>query len=111
MRIDIETVNLIQYLRRMINQTPLEEIEWYSEGKQLIPPPETIKEFNYIGLSNIQFVTCDYKDWREDWPVNAVPSRERREYLRDGVEDFFIDNKDILSRLAELTKEIYKEEN
>lgn len=55
MRIDIEELRAMRERRKEINNTPLEKIEYYFNGKKIDVPLYTIDEWKYIGLSNIDF--------------------------------------------------------
>lgn len=57
MVVNVEEVVAMQKRRREINSIPLEEIEFFKEGKPCkLPPKEIIKEFKFTGLSNIDFI-------------------------------------------------------
>jgi len=60
MRVDLETIDLIQALRRSINSTPLEDIEFYEKGEKLKIDPRNVKRFDFTGLSNIDFITTNF---------------------------------------------------
>ncbi len=45
---------------REINKVELSEIIWTKDGKVLSIPKKTIDDFEFIGLSNIDFITSGY---------------------------------------------------
>jgi len=63
MKINIEYIEWLQNERDKINNTPLAEIEFFKDGVKVDIAQETIEDFNFVGLSNIDFIeTGYYKD-------------------------------------------------
>jgi len=60
MRVNIEHVRKIQEERKKINSVPLEQIEWYKNGKKIDIDPKTIKEFQFMGLNNTDFIISNF---------------------------------------------------
>ena len=56
MRVDLEEVEDIQERRWRINSVPLDEIEWFKNGKRLKIYKKVVKWFEYTGLNNIDFI-------------------------------------------------------
>ena len=57
MRVDLEEVERLQDRHRAINMVPLDKIQWFRDGKLVDVTPEMIREWEFIGLSNIDFAT------------------------------------------------------
>lgn len=54
-------VNLTEFeqhmaYRRLINETPLEDIEIYKDGKKIEVDPKLVEDFKYYGLNNTDFI-------------------------------------------------------
>ena len=63
MRMDVEHIRQVQAERMRINKLKLEDIEWYEKGKKIEISPQVIKDFNFIGLTNTDFITMNvYKE-------------------------------------------------
>lgn len=60
MRIDVETVLDLNEKRKAINSIPLENIEWFENGKLLQVREGAVEEFKFTGLANIDFILCGY---------------------------------------------------
>lgn len=74
MRVDLETVRLYLSWRRLINQTPLEDIEWYEDGKRVLPRPGVIEDFKYTGLCNVDFIASDW--YKETETLDEAHARQ-----------------------------------
>ena len=62
----IEYIRWLQHERDKINHPKLENIQFFEKGLLLNIPRETIAEFSYTGLNNMDFVlTNAYKDIRK----------------------------------------------
>lgn len=60
MKVTIEYLQAIQDERARINNTPLNEIEFYENGKKIEIDEDIIKEFEFTGLNNIDFITSGF---------------------------------------------------
>jgi hypothetical protein len=60
MKVNIEDILKMQEFRNSINKPSLDEIEFYLNGKKLDINPQTISEFQDIGLNNVDFITSGY---------------------------------------------------
>ena len=56
-RVDYEEIMAMRARRKEINDLDLEEIEWYKDGKPMTIDPQKLEEFQFIGLSNVSFLT------------------------------------------------------
>ena len=62
-RVDIEKIIKIKEELRKINALSMDEIEFFENGQKIIIDPELLKEWDYIGLNNTDFITSEfYKD-------------------------------------------------
>ncbi len=59
-RVDLELINSIMNARQYINQLNLWEIDFYENGEKIDIPKETIDDFMFTGLSNIDFISSNY---------------------------------------------------
>lgn len=76
-RVDVETVMRIYEERRAINSIPLEEVEWYKDGKPMEIRPGAVEDFKFTGLSNTDFILCDYNSEPEVTIINhQAPAAE-----------------------------------
>ncbi len=57
MQIAIEWIEYLIDERAKINLTPLEDIEFFKNGMKLDIPKEVVREFEFTGLNNIDFIT------------------------------------------------------
>jgi hypothetical protein len=81
MRIDIEHVRKIQEERMKINSVPIEQIEWYEDGKKVEIDPKVIEDFVYTGLNNTDFIISEmYKEKRH---AQIIPDTEYKELFED----------------------------
>jgi len=55
MRLSLEEVAAIQERRREINRCPLEDIEWFCNGKRIEVTAEDVEEWQFTGMTNIDF--------------------------------------------------------
>lgn len=60
LRIDIEEVEKFLAWKRKLNTTPLENIAFYKNGKRVRYPQSRIKEWNYCGMTNLDFIATEY---------------------------------------------------
>ena len=60
LRIDIEEVKRFLEWRRILNRTPLRNIDFYEDGKLVEYSETLIEEFDYTGLSNLDFVATEF---------------------------------------------------
>ena len=58
----------MQRQRKEFNDTDLSEIELYEDGKLLVLDPDVLKEWHYMGLSNMDYVMSDvYNTTKTMW--------------------------------------------
>lgn len=57
MKVKIEDIRAMQDMRAKINNIALCEIEFYEDGKKVEINEEIIDDFEFTGLSNIDFIT------------------------------------------------------
>jgi len=62
MRIDVEELFAMQKRRDEICSIPLEQIEFFQDGKKLEFDPKAISEFRYAAFHNIDFILLNYQD-------------------------------------------------
>ena len=62
LQVSIEYVDWLTNERQKINNTKLEDIEFFQEGSKIEIPDKTLKRFKMVGLSNIDFVLCGFYD-------------------------------------------------
>lgn len=55
MRIDVEEVRKLHARMKEINSVPLEEIEWFENGKKIDVDSEIISDWKFMGLTNFYF--------------------------------------------------------
>ena len=67
MKINIEDILEIDRLRKDFNKLNLNSIDFYKDNKKIDIPKHIIEEFDYYGLSNIDFVTGRYWEKKETW--------------------------------------------
>ena len=60
MRVDIEEVLRIDKERIAINKHHFDDIEFYKDGERINIPAEILKEWKYVGLNNMEFITCGF---------------------------------------------------
>jgi hypothetical protein len=58
--VNIEDVWNMMKRRQRINHPPLEEIEWYQNGKKVEINKDVMEHFAFTGLNNIDFITTGY---------------------------------------------------
>lgn len=56
MRVDYEEISKMAERRGEINRTPLEEIVWYRDGKEIPINPKWIEEWKFTGLNHVDFI-------------------------------------------------------
>ncbi len=65
MKIAIEYIEWLQSEIAKINSYGLDQIEFYEKGMLVEIPEEIIKEFKFVGLNNIAFITSGF--YRKNW--------------------------------------------
>jgi hypothetical protein len=60
MRINVEDVREVAEKVRQINSVPFFEIEWFENGEPVIVPPDRLEDWDFIGLSNMDFIVTDF---------------------------------------------------
>ncbi len=74
LRIDIEEVQRFLEWRRLLNRTPLQNIDFFEDGKVVEYPKDWIKEWDYTGLSNLDFIATEfYKTGWEESDLGTSP--------------------------------------
>ena len=66
-QIAIEYVKELDKKRQEINNIKFEQIEWTENGKVIAIPKKIIDEFNFCGLSNIDFITIGIYKIKENF--------------------------------------------
>ena len=59
MQVAVEWIKWLMEERAKINRAELEDIEFFENGMKLDIPAEVIKDFDFTGLSNIDFI-CNF---------------------------------------------------
>jgi len=62
MKVNVEAVNRIQRERARINRIALKNLELYEDGKRIKITKKTIDDWNFTGLSVIDFIL--FKGWK-----------------------------------------------
>ena len=62
MKIAVEYVNWLAEERSKINQQKLGDIELFENGMKLDIPQKVIDDFEFTGLSNVDFILSDFRD-------------------------------------------------
>lgn len=55
-RIDIEEIKALQKRRKEINAIELADIDFYENGVKVVVSSPTVEDWNFVGLSNIDFI-------------------------------------------------------
>jgi hypothetical protein len=66
MRVDIERIKAIEAELKVINDTPLKELEIYENGEQVVLPEKLIADWRFTGLCNtslLEMFPIDMKDF------------------------------------------------
>ena len=97
MKISIEYIKYLKSELRKINLMKLEEIEFTENGEVIDIPKINIREFNFSGLSNVDFITggaylkcpechnkniclnCDYHIDEEKWFEDMIMYEKLRD--------------------------------
>jgi hypothetical protein len=58
--IDIEEIQRFLEWRGILNRTPLRNIDFFEDGKLVEYPETLIEEFEYTGLSNLDFIATEF---------------------------------------------------
>ncbi len=79
LRVDLEELVKVKQYLRDINNTPLEDIEWYYADKHIPLFSESLKEWKYCGLNNTSFADpwIDYNE--ETGKIEIVINKETNE--------------------------------
>ena len=59
-KVDIEIALDIQRRRNKINDIEVSDLELYKNGKKIDIDPEKVKQFEFIGLSTMDFIISEY---------------------------------------------------
>ncbi len=59
-RVDIELILGMESFRRYINRLDLEHVDFFEHDVKLEIPLETIRQFGFVGLNNMDFITSEY---------------------------------------------------
>jgi hypothetical protein len=57
MRIDYETVKLVNAIRKMANSIPLDQIDIYKNGKKVKVTKSSVDHFEMTGLNNWDYLS------------------------------------------------------
>ncbi len=60
MKIAIEYIQFLQYEFKKINQTPLDQIEFFENGMKVEVDKKHLEEFEFIGLNNTEFILTGF---------------------------------------------------
>ena len=60
MKVQIEAIIDIKNYLNSINKTDLNDIELYSQHRKIDIDQETIDEFKYAGLNNVDFIISEF---------------------------------------------------
>lgn len=55
MRVDIEEILGMEARRNQINDTPLDQLEFYKDDKKIEVPASVVKGWRFVGLTNTYF--------------------------------------------------------
>ena len=55
MKVNIEEIAIIRKRLIEIDQTSIDDIEWYKDGVKIDPTEEQLEEWKFLGLSNSYF--------------------------------------------------------
>lgn len=73
MKVAIEWVQYLMEERAKINHLELCDIEFYEKGVKLDIPEEVIKDFEFTGLNNIDFVWSEFYNEKQRFSSTKVP--------------------------------------
>lgn len=62
MKIAIEYVEWLIEEKSKINRVPLKDLELFENGMKLDIPKKVIDDFDYTGLSNVDFILSDFRN-------------------------------------------------
>ena len=62
MQIAIEYVQWLMEEKSKINRVPLEDLEIFENGMKLNIPKKVIDDFDFTGLSNVDFILSDFRE-------------------------------------------------
>ena len=60
MRIDIERIKKLKAELSEFNKMPLDKIRFYENGERVYIDPKIIKDFEFTGLNNVDFVMTNF---------------------------------------------------
>ncbi len=72
MKVSIENIKWIHEQRAKINREPLENIEFYEQGKKIDMPEQLIEDFCFTGMNNVDFILTGFYTG----PPNFIRSSE-----------------------------------
>jgi len=58
-RVDIKHIHYLQEEIAKINRLDLDDIDFYEDGKKVEIHEKAIKDFKFMGLTNINFITAE----------------------------------------------------
>jgi len=76
MRVDVERIRELRKELRAINKLELKDIEFYEKGEKLEIPPEVLREWEFIGLNNTDFVEVEFWKEADKWVEKAGKPEE-----------------------------------
>ncbi len=62
MKVAVEYVQWLMEEKSKINRVKLEDLELYENGMKLDIPRKVIEDFDFTGLSNVDFILSDYRE-------------------------------------------------
>ena len=62
MKVCIEYVSWLMEEKSKINRVPLEDLEIFENGMKLDIPQKVIDDFDFTGLSNVDFILSNFRD-------------------------------------------------
>lgn len=65
MKVAVEYISWLHEERRKINSVPLREIEFYEKGMLIEQDIEKIKEFEFTGISNMDYILTGFYNYKE----------------------------------------------
>ena len=60
MKIDIETIELVQAIRLSVNSADLKDIQLYRKGQRVRIDKKVVAEFDFTGLNNWDFFAYSF---------------------------------------------------
>jgi len=62
MKVTIEYVSWLMEEKSKINRVPLKDLEIFENGMKLDIPRKVIDDFDFTGLSNVDFILSDFRE-------------------------------------------------